>query len=288
MPLRLAFIAVMMLFGTIGMIVRYIDFPSVVIAWARAFFGFAVILGYVLFYQRRHLDFEAIKANIKPLALVSVLLGTNWALFFETFNHTTIAIGTICYYTAPFFLMLAAPIVFKEKLTLFKLTCVCFAFLGIVFTSGVFDDELKPGIGIVFAVSAAVMYATVIGANKFLKNISAVDSTCVQLAGAALVFLPYVALTTDFAALDFSFKNVSLTLILAVVHTGFAYIVYFGCVRKLSAQDISLFSFLDPLVAVLLSIFVLAEPFTLWTLVGAIFILGATAAGEFFDQKHSG
>ena len=282
MSAKFNLILAMVIFGTIGVIVRYIDFPSTFIAWMRAFLGFAVIYAYVRIVLGRGLDVPAIRKNIKPLAVVMLLLGTNWALFFETFKHTTVAIGTICYYTAPFFLILAAPLLFKEKLTAGKIACVAAAFAGIVFTSGAIGGEFIGGLGIFFAVSAAVMYATVISANKFLRDISPVDSTCVELGGAALAFLPYVALTTDFSTLDFTFQNLSLTCTLAFVHTGFAYILYFGAIQKLSAQDISLFSFLDPFVAVCLSVFVLAEPFTVWTFTGAMLILGATVVGEFF------
>ena len=49
---------------------------------------------------------EAIKANLAVLCVSGALIGFNWIFLFESFNYTTVATGTLCYYMAPVFVIL--------------------------------------------------------------------------------------------------------------------------------------------------------------------------------------
>ncbi|MEG1317155.1 MAG: DMT family transporter, partial [Oscillospiraceae bacterium] len=77
-------------------------------------------------------------------------------------------------------------------------------------------------------------------------------------------------------------------LILGALHTGIAYCLYFSSLGRLSGQKVALFSYVDPLVAVLVSILFLQETVTPWQLVGGAMILGFTLLNEFGSQKESG
>lgn len=275
-------ISSMLIFGSIGLLVRYIPMPSSMIAFVRAFVG-VVFLMIVLIGKRSKLSLSAIRNNIAYLLLSGIAIGFNWILLFESYRYTSVAVSTLCYYMAPIIVTLLSPLVLKEKVTAKRLLCVLVALGGMVLISGIFkigglqSGEMK---GVVLGLCAAVLYATVILLNKQLRGISAMERTVCQLLVSAIALLPYNLLTCDIS----SFRTTpSVWLLLAaagVIHTGLAYYLYFGSMEYLSGQSIALASFIDPVVAVLISITILAEPFDVYTVVGAGAILGAAVISE--------
>ena len=272
----------MAVFGTIGIFVRSIPFPSSFIAMTRGFAGVAFLL-FLNLIRRKRIDFAAVRKNLPVLFLSGAAIGVNWILLFEAYNYTSVATATLCYYLAPIFVTLASPFVLKEKLTVKKLFCVLCALLGMVFVSGVFESggvnkgDLK---GIFLGTGAAVFYASVMLLNKKLCNIGDTDRTVFQLLFASAVVSPYVFLTENVTTFEYTAKAVILLLVVGVVHTGFAYTLYFGSVGRLPAQTTALFSYIDPVVAILLSALALGEGLTLFGIIGAVLILGSTLFGE--------
>ena len=277
----------MFIFGTIGLFVRMISLPSSMIALVRALIGTLFLLGLLLLKKQKP-DFQAIRRNIKTLALTGTAMGFNWILLFEAYRYTTVAVATLCYYFSAIFVVIASPIVLKEKLTPFKAACASVALLGMILVSGVLEGgaSFSPA-GVALGLGAAVLYATVVLLNKRLTGISSFDTTIAQLGVAAIVLLPYVLLTEPLTALTLAPTGLAMLLVVAIIHTGIAYAMYFASLQKLNAQTVALFSYLDPVVALLLSVFVLGEPMTMLGAVGAVLVLGAMLASELFPVKHS-
>ena len=283
-PAAYRLIFAMFLFGTIGIFVRGIALPSGVIALLRGAIGTLFLLLLTVLRGRR-VSGADIRRNLGVLAVSGALIGFNWILLFEAYRYTTVATATLCYYLAPVFVILASPLVLKERLTLRKLLCVAAALLGMVLISGVSAGaarSLTACRGILLGVGAALLYAAVVLLNQKLRNISAYDRTIVQLGAASLVLLPYVLLTGGFSGNACTPRSVALLLIVGVLHTGFAYALYFGAMRELPAQTVAIFSYIDPIVAILLSALLLKEPMTLLQAAGAVLVLGAT----FFSEQR--
>ena len=89
------------------------------------------------------------------------------------------------------------------------------------------------------------------------------------------------------AALDFSLRTVLLVLVLGVVHTGLAYLLFFGAAAKLPAQTTAILSYIDPVTAIVLSAWLLRQPMSVPQVCGAVLILGSTLAGELLDKKET-
>lgn len=271
----------MVIFGTIGLFVRYIPLPSAVIAFVRATVGVVFLLA-VMALRKQKPDFAAIKKNGWKLFFSSFVMAFNWILLFEAYRYTTVATATLCYYFAPIFVTLASPFVLGEKLTGRKCLCILVALVGMVLVSGVLDtgiSDLSELTGVLLGLGAAVLYATVILINKKLTDISAYDRTVSQLGIAAVVMAVYLLVTGP----EISGLTVSggiMLLVVGVIHTGFAYWLYFGSLEKIPAQTAAIFSYLDPVVAILLSATLLQEGMTLAGAVGAVLILGATFVSE--------
>lgn len=278
---QLSVIGAMAIFGTIGLFVRYIPMPSSVIAMVRGLVGGLVLLLFMLLRGKKP-DGTAIKKNFWLLLISGGVMGFNWILLFEAYNYTSVATATLCYYLAPVFITLASPFVLKEKLTGKKIFCVFAALVGMVPVSGILSEgfRLSEITGAALGVGAAVLYACVILLNKKLKDISAMDRTLLQLFAAGVVLIPYVLLAEDVTAISLDTTGVIMLAVVAVVHTGISYVLYFGSLPHLSAQSAAILSYVDPVLAVLLSALVLREPITVLTVVGAVLILGAAFLGE--------
>ncbi len=283
---RSKLISSMFLFGTIGIFVHYLPLPSAFIAMVRGFTG-AIFLLLFMALKRQKPDRIAIKNNLPVLLLSGTALGINWILLFEAYNYTTVATATLCYYFAPIIVILVSPLLLREKLTAKKLVCVLIALVGMVFVSGVL--EAKSGgsdfVGVLFGLGAACFYASVMILNKKLHDIEAYDRTVMQLGTAGVVILPYVLLTQHVAASDFTLTVVVLLAVVGIVHTGLTYALYFAGMKDLPAQTVAIFSYLDPIVAILLSALFLKEPLGVYGIVGAVLVLGATFISELPDRK---
>ena len=285
---KMMMIGAMTIFGTIGIFRKYIPLPSSLLALARGIIGTAFLLFLVLAVKRDKLSIEAIKRNFVFLIVSGAFIGFNWILLFEAYQYTTVATATLCYYMAPVIVVLVSPFLFKERLTLLKAICVAVALAGMVFVSGIPQSgfggmsELK---GILLGLGAATLYAIVVILNQYIKDIPAYDKTIMQLGTAAIAILPYTLLTENFADISFTPVAVLMLLFVGIVHTGIAYTLYFGSMSGLKAQTIALFSYIDPVVAIILSAVILQENIGLWGVIGAVMVLGSTMVSELFGEK---
>lgn len=277
----------MTIFGTIGIFRRYIPLESSLVALVRGFIGTVVLLLYVLIAKKK-LSGGKIRENFLKLIVSGALIGFNWIFLFEAYEYTTVATATLCYYMAPVIVMLIAPLLLKERLTGRKGICIAFAFAGMVLVSGIFSEGIGGEgsyKGIIFGLIAALMYAVVIIINKKMSDIGSFDKTIMQLGTAAVVLLPYVWATGGFKGVKLDLLCVVMLVIVGVVHTGIAYALYFSAMGGLSANSVAILSYIDPVVAILLSTFLLKESMDVYKILGAVLILGATLWSELSGGK---
>jgi RarD protein len=277
----------MFIFGTIGIFVRFLPFASSFTAMCRGYTGFLFVALFMLVTGKK-VNFRAIRKNLFLLCASGIFIGFNWILLFEAYKYTSVAKATLCYYMQPVFVMLLSPIVLKEKLTAKKLLCVLSGLLGMVFISGVTQGsglnraELP---GLIFGVSAALLYASDILMNKCLKDIGQYEITSVQLFVAALSVTPYTFMTGGCDNLEFTAVSLIILIILGTVHTGLAYTLHFSSLPYLKAQTIAIFSYVDPVVAIILSAIIFKERMGIDGFIGAVLILGAAFISEFSTSK---
>lgn len=279
-------IAAMLIFGTLGIFVSQIPLPSSVIAMLRAVIGTISIGGFMLVTKQK-LNFSVIKKNAFYLLFSGAALGFNWILLFEAYRYTTIAVATLCYYMAPVFVILLSPIILKEKLTPTMAICSLVAIGGAVLISGATVGEGQSAKGIIFGLAAAVLYCSIVLANKFIKNQSSTETTFLQLAISAVIMVPYVIITEDVSLADFQPKTIVFVLIVGIIHTGIAYVLYFGSVQRIPAQTAAVFSYIDPVSSIILSALILSQPMSALQAIGTVLILGATLINELAPMLKS-
>ena len=74
-------------------------------------------------------------------------------------------------------------------------------------------------------------------------------------------------------------------LIVGIVHTGIAYVLYFGSMRDLKAQSIAVLSYIDPVFALFLSALVLQEKLSIFGIIGAVLVIGSALVSELTGEK---
>lgn len=285
---KLNLVTSMILFGTIGIFIRNITLPSSIVSITRGFLG-SMFLLIIIKMKGLRFSWPAIKKNMAVLTISGGFLGYTWILLFEAYQRTTIATATLSYYLAPILVTIMAVVFFKERLTFIKTVCILSALLGMVLISGFFKiQSLDPSdlTGMMFGVGAAFLYAVITILNKRISLLSPYESTFIQLLISSLFIIPYALITVDFSAININKTSLFSLVIVAVVHTGITYALYFSSLSLLKAQTIAILSYIDPLVSVLVSALILKENLTLYIYLGGLLILGSTLFSEIWDYKE--
>lgn len=278
---KLMIIMAMTIWGTIGIFRRYIPMSSGMIAFTRGLIG-TIFLLLVILIGRKKISVKAIKENLVLLILSGTLIAANWIFLFEAYKYTSVATATVCYYMEPVFVMMISPIFLKEKLSFKKVICILLSLIGMAFVSGLFKlTEFNVGEfkGVLLGLGAAALYASVVIINKKIKNIGSYDKTIIQLGTSIFVVLPYMLLVEDMNVV-FEPVGIAMMLLVGILHTGVAYTLYFGSMDNVKAQTIALFSYIDPVVAIILSAVILREKLGMMEIIGAAMVLGSTLISE--------
>ena len=276
---RLWLILSMTVFGTIALFVRRIDLPSGEIAFWRALLATLLLGGYMLMTRRRWS--VSLRGRALPLLFLSgAAMGLNWILLFEAYRYTTVSAATLSYYFAPVLVTAACPILFGERLGKLRTLCFVCATVGLVLITAPASVGRGDAAGILLGLGAAVLYATVILLNKFIRGVQDIPRTFFQFLAATLTLLPYILLTGGFHLAAPDAAGWAALLTVGVLHTGVIYCLYFSALRRLPGQESALLSYIDPVVAVLISVFALGEPITPAQVVGGALIIGFSLWSE--------
>ena len=282
---RLKLTASMVIFGTLGIFTRNIAVSSGELALYRAILAAGLILVY-LAAGRKPIPFKKIRRELPLLLLSGMAMGVNWVLLFSAYRFTTISMATLSYYFAPVIVILACPILFHERMTAKEILCFVMSTAGLVLIIGAGGAGNGTDlIGVLFGLGAAAFYAAVILMNKFIRQVTGIHRTLIQFAGAILILLPYVGLTGGFHLEVLDGTGWVCMLVVGVVHTGVTYCMYFSALKDLSGQETAVLSYMDPLVATLISVLVLGEPMALTQALGGAMILGFTLWNELPSKK---
>ena len=283
---KLKFILSMTTFGTIALFVRSIPLPSSEIALYRALLAI-VLIGIYILATHQLTPFKAIKKELPFLILSGIAMGFNWIFLFEAYNYTSVSTATLAYYFAPILVTVVSTLIFKEKLKTRQIICFVMSTLGIILITGIGKSSEGGSdlIGILLGLGAATLYATVILLNKFIKSVDGINRTFLQFIAAAAVLIPYVLLDEGINVFTLDTKGFIFLLILGSIHTALCYCMYFSSLKDMPGQSVAILSYIDPLVAVALSVFLLGEKMTLAQCIGGALILGFTLINELPANK---
>ena len=285
---RAMMIASVAAWGTIGLFVKNIPLSSGEIAMWRAVLA-VFLLSVFLLITKRKIEFGKIKKEIILLAVSGIAIGINWILLFESYNYTTVSIATLSYYFAPVIVTVASPLLFGERLSKKQIVCFLCSTAGLVLMTGIGDASSNASHikGILLALGAAVLYASDILINKHIKNVDEISRTFLQFVASLTVLVPYVLIRGDIGVHTLKPGGLICLLVVGFIHTGVVYCMYFSSLIRIPGQKAAILSYIDPLVAVVISVVVLQEPLTLTQAVGGAMILIFTMFNE-INIKNKG
>lgn len=286
MKAMIKLITSMLIWGSMGIIVRHINLPAGRIALIRALIGLIFLAGLNL-VLKKSFEKKEIESNKWKLVASGVILGVNWIFLFEAYKHTSIAIATVCYYLAPAIMAIMSAFLLKERLSFLKMSLIMTALVGLAFVSGVIETskiDWNSGIGIIFGIAAAFAYASYTIINKYIKRINSLNATMTQFAIASLILFPYTFIWEESSKLMLPWNTVLLLILLGVFHTGIAFWLFFSAVRDLKAQTVAVLSYLDPVSALILSVLILKEHLSLFQLFGACMILASAFLNSYISD----
>ena len=277
-------VSAMAIFGTLAPFVRNISVASGELALYRAVLA-AVLVGGFLLVTKQKLSVKNIRKELLLLLFSGAAMGINWILLFEAYKYTTVSVATLSYYFAPVIVMVVSPFLFKEKLSGKQILCFVMSTAGLVLITGTAGGGKQDLLGIAFGLGAAAFYATVMLLNKFIKGVTGLHRTFIQFVAAIIVLVPYVTFTSGFTLGALESKGWVCLLVVGIIHTGITYCMYFSSLKDLPGQEVAILSYIDPLVAVFVSVIWLDEKMSLPQIIGGVLILGFTLLCELPSKK---
>ena len=277
------FVASMVIFGTNGLIVANISLGSAEIVLMRTFLGSLFLLAIVL--VKRSFSFADLKADLIPATIGGAALGLNWVLLFSAYRSAGVGLSTLTYYCGPIIVLALSPVLFKEKLTWNKLLAIAAVAVGMFCITGDIEPGSDVQTGILFGGGAALLYASLIVANKRVKRLSGLNCAMYELIVAFFVVLIYLLASNVKLPVIPAAEDIVWVLAIGLVNTGLAYYLYFSSLQKLPGQTVALVCYIDPLTALLVSVAFLGEKLLGVQIAGAVLILGGACLGELKFKK---
>ena len=278
---KLYFVFSMIIFGAVGVFVKYIGLSSSAIAMFLSLIG-TIFLLFLSIIKRQKVSWCIVKKNIIPLIFASISLSGNWIFLFQAYKETTIANAALSYYFAPVLVTMLSPIILKEKLSVKKVIGIAGSLLGLFFLlqNGKMETNGNHLLGIGYGLIAASFYAAITLLNKFIRGLDGLTNTLLQLGLAVMILLPYVMFTNNFNLTSLTGMTVILMLLLGVLHGGIGFYMFFTGMKGLGAQSIAVLSYVDPLTSLLISALIIGDKMNLHQIIGTVLLLGSIWIGD--------
>ncbi|MCM3657974.1 EamA family transporter [Agromyces mediolanus] len=117
---------------------------------------------------------------------------------------------------------------------------------------------------------------------RWMSDLPGVGIVAVSLAGAAVVFVPFVLLTGGVPTSWPSPQVVVAVLVLAVVCSALAFLLMVGLIAEIGPVKATTITYVNPAVAIVAGVLVLGERVTVWTVVGFVLVL----LGSYLVTRH--
>lgn len=267
----------MLLFGSLGLFITNTSLLSSEITLFRGLIGGVFVLIYSLFFSKTQSK-SSYKDKLVSV-LVGVLIGINWVFLFEGYKLLNVSTATILYYMAPIVLIFYGVFLFKEKVVVIQIIAVFLAFVGLILVVDNIEISEQRLLGIIMALSAAIIYASVMSINKHLKRIDVFERVWIQLLSAGISIIPYVLFQNN-GNFNYEMSDWIIVVVLGVVHTGLAYTLFYYALNKLSHSSVAILSYIDPVSALFFATLFLQEQLNLLQWVGATLIIIAIFMSE--------
>ena len=272
------------LWGSAGIFIRKLsDFGlnSYTIISSRVLIALIILFIGILILDKSLLKIKLKDAWVFMASGILGMLGLNFC-YNESVNHLSLSLAAVLLSLSPIFVIFIAAILFKEKITLRKISCMLLAILGCVLASGLLENNTGmklSAIGILIGLLSAFFYAlySVVSKIAMGKGYEALTITFYSLLTLEIVLLPF----TDWNILkDFVISapvNNSIFMLLHSVFTSvLPYVLYTVSLSYIEAGKTSILAAGgEPISAMLLGMLFFSEVPTILSLIGLILTIVA-------------
>lgn len=261
-----------------------LNIPPFTLAFIRFFFAGLLFLPWAIKKWQKLSARQWFQVALVAFFGISVHI----SFFFLGLEKTESINAPIIASSGPIFIYLGSLIFLKERPKLKVLSGMLAALMGVfvIIFAPIFLDGQKWVLGeiegnlFILIATLCVVIQTLIGHN-LLKKVNFVQVSAATFLLGALGFLPFVP--NELAVWNFSFLNTNG--IVGIVYGVFfssavAYSLFYYGISRLKAQEIGLFSYIDPIAAVLIAIPLLNEYPSFYYFLGSLLVFGGIYFAE--------
>ncbi|MGH9192285.1 MAG: DMT family transporter [Acidimicrobiales bacterium] len=249
------------------------------VAWTRIALGAGVLYA-VLYGQRRRVPVD--RASLRHYAVVTIAGNiVPFTLLAWGEQHITSALTAVLNASTPLFTALFAAIGLAERLRPVQIAGLALGVVGVAVAAGVGASDLEGSstAGALAAIFAGAGYGVAfVYMRRHLVSYPPIVAATGQLATGAVLLFPVAAATSVAGGVSLTPTRVASILLLGVLGTGVAYVINYRIIADLGATKASLVTYIIPVVAVVVGIIVLDEPFEARLLVGGTLTVAGIAA----------
>ncbi len=241
------------LWGCIGIFIRRfsLNLSSMEIVTSRTLLTVAILFIILLIFKR-----DLLKIKLRDIWCfigtgVCSIIFFNYC-YFKCMSMTSLSVAAVLLYTAPAMVMVISAIVFKEKITVQKISALLLALLGCTLVSGIIGtDALISKEGILVGLGAGLGYALYsifsrAALNKGYKSLTIIFYTfLIALAG----LIPITNWKTMSAVMLSSKEEFLYFVLFAIISTVLPYILYTYGLIQLSPSKASIMASIEPVAA---------------------------------------
>lgn len=281
------------IWGTIPMIIRYVDGASTIKVFARVFFALIALTIYLAWTKKLPRLFIYSKQDERQLVAQGMILGINWILFLGAFEFANVAVVELLGYMGPVFVALMLPLVLRERFDKRIIIPLALSMVGmfvILAPHGLaLETNTRALVGAGMAILSALTYAVItLNGKRFLnKNVPTTTLLFYENAAGSLLLIPFIiwAYGTGQGPTG-GLVSYFWLMILGVVHTGFASVLFIMGLKRMRADQAAVFTYMEPVSAIIFASLFLGEHLTWSTVIGgALVVIGGTIVSQ-LDAKE--
>jgi drug/metabolite transporter (DMT)-like permease len=255
------------LFGFAGLFGKFIHIHPAAITFGRTFFA-GITLLIALALTRTTLSIQS-RRDFLTLLLSGAVLVVHWFTFFQSIQVSSVAIGLLSFSTFPLFVTFMEPYFFSEILKGFDVVIAVIVVIGLALVIPAFDFSNHVTQGVFWGILSGLTFAVLSLLNRVLVS----------------RHQPLTVAFYQHAGVFPSGQDILLLLVLGVICTALAQLLFIGSLRHIKAQLASITAGLEPVYGIVFAFLLLREVPTLRTFIGGLMILGAVFAAMVIHMR---
>jgi drug/metabolite transporter (DMT)-like permease len=231
-------------------------------------FGFAALLMAVILVVRRE-KFPRGKILWQLIGMGALgYVGQSFS-YLSAIKYASAGLVALLLYLYPMFVFILSVIILREKVTWIKVAALVLALVGTALTVDPKGGQLA---GILFSISAALIYSVyiIVGTNV-MKHVSALQSSTVIFASAGMVYGILMAVNgVHLPATNTGWINIAGIVLVATI---IPVVTFLAGLERIGPTNAAMLSTLEPVVTVLLAVWIFSERLQPLVMLGGGFIL---------------